>query len=129
MEVNKVTKKLRLTPQESVKFQLITELVFFKQATLTPSELEILTDLTLEGEIELGAFCNKTAKKMYVITKMEEFGVKAQNVRNIISKMEKKEFITKTIGKGKKKIKLHPNIEVFYEKNVLLDYNFISQNV
>ena len=129
MEVNKVTKKFRLTPQESVKFQLITELIFFKKEHMTPSELDILTNLTLAGEIELSLFCNESAKKMYTITKMEEFGVKAQNVRNIISKMIKKGYIDKSTGKGKKKIKLHPDIEVFYEGNVLLDYNLLSQNV
>lgn len=128
MEVNRITKKLRITPQDSVRYQLITSIIFFKKETLTPSELDILVYLAMEGEVELGKFCNETTKKMYVIEKMEQFSTKAQNVRNIINKLVKRGFIDKSLSPGRKSIKLHPEIEVHYEGNVLLDYNFLSVN-
>jgi len=128
MEVNRITKKLRITPQDNVRYQLITSIIFFKKETLTPSELDILVYLAMEGEIELGTFCNETTKKMYIIEKMEQFSTKAQNVRNIINKLVKRGFIDKSLEPGRKSIKLHPEIEVHYEGNVLLDYNFLSVN-
>lgn len=126
MEVNRITKKLRVTPQDSVRYQLITSIIFFKKETLTPSELDILVHLTMEGETELGKFCNETTKKMYTIEKMEQFSTKAQNVRNIINKLVKRGFIDKSLSPGRKSIKIHPEIEVHHEGNVLLDYNFLS---
>jgi DNA-binding MarR family transcriptional regulator len=128
MNVNRVTRKLRIAPADSVRFQLITSLVFFKKETLTPSELDILTHLALAGESELGSFCTETTKKMYVIEKMEEFSVKSQNIRNIINKLHKRGFIDKSTGKGKKSIMIHPDIELQCKGNVLLDYNFLSVN-
>ena len=128
MNVQRVTKKLRITPSDSVRFQLITALVFFKKETLTPSELDILTNLALEGTIELGAFCTSTTKKLYTIDKMEEFSVKSQNIRNIITKLNKRGFVDKSTGKGKKTIRLHPNIEIQADGNVLLDFHFLSTN-
>ena len=126
MDINRVTKKIRLSQMESVRFQLITALMFFKKETLTSSELDILTHLVLAEEDELGRFCTETVKKMYTITKMEEFSVKSQNIRNIITKLSKRGFILKSTGKGKKTIKLNPSIEIYHTGNVLLDYNFIS---
>lgn len=126
MEVNRITKKLRVTPQDSVRYQLITSIIFFKRETLTPSELDILVHLTIQGESELGKFCNQTTKEMYTIEKMEQFSTKAQNVRNIINKLVKRGFIDKSISPGRKTIKIHPEIEVHHEGNVLLDYNFLS---
>jgi DNA-binding MarR family transcriptional regulator len=128
MEVNRITKKLRITPQDSVRYQLITSIIFFRKETLTPSELDILVYLALEGEVELGKFCNETTKKMYVIEKMEQFSTKAQNVRNIINKLVKRGFIDKSLEPGRKSIKVHPEIEIHYQGNVLLDYNFLSVN-
>ena len=126
MDVNRITKKLRITPEDSVRYQLITSIIFFKRETLTPSELDILVYLAMEGDIELGKFCNETTKKMYTIEKMEQFSTKAQNVRNIINKLVKRGFIDKSLEPGRKSIKIHPEIEVYHEGNVLLDYNFLS---
>lgn len=129
MDVNRVTKKLRLPVEDSVRFQLITALVFTRKESITPTELDILIHLTLAGEAELGKFCNETVKKMYVIERMEDFSVKAQNIRNIITKLCKRNIVEKSAGKGKKTIKLHPTIEVFYQGNVLLDYQFLTTEV
>ena len=65
---------------------------------------------------------------MYTIEKMEQFSTKAQNVRNIINKLVKRGFIDKSFEPGRKFIKLHPEIEIHYQGNVLLDYNLLSVN-
>lgn len=126
MNVNKISKKLRITPQDSVRYQLITSIIFFRKETLTPSELEILILLSLSGPIDLGAFCTSTTKKMYVIEQPEKFSTKSQNVRNIINKLVKRGFIDKSEEPGKKTIQIHPEIEIHHKGNVLLDYNFLS---
>ena len=58
MEVNKVEKKYRLTHYDLVKYQVITEFVFFKKENLIDTDLELLTLLALEGPVELTKFCN-----------------------------------------------------------------------
>ena len=126
MDVNRITKKLRIAPKDSVRYQLITAIIFFKKEILTKSELDILVHLAIDGEVDLGTFCNETTKKMYVIEKMEQFSTKAQNIRNIVNKLTKRGFIVKSEGRGKKTISLDPTIEVYHKGNVLLDYNFLS---
>ena len=41
MQVNRVQKKLRVTRYDSVRFQIITEYVFFKKEALIPIDIEI----------------------------------------------------------------------------------------
>ena len=72
--------------------------------------------------MELSKFCNESAKKLYVIKKMEEFSVKAQNIRNRISKLQKRNLI----DKNGKQIKLSDNLNVFTKGNILIDYNFLA---
>lgn len=126
MNVNKITKKFRLTTKDSVRFQLISQLIFFQRKMITPAELDILIELVLTGECELGAFCNETAKKLYTIEKIEEFQAKSQNVRNIITKLQRRDIVSKSDGKGKKVIGIHPSVQIYYEGNVLLEYNLLS---
>ena len=129
MKANKITKKINLSVEDSIRFQLMTELIFFKGVTVTESELKILGLLVMTGEIELGFFCNETAKIIYKIDKMEDFAVKSQNVRNIVNKLYKKEIIEKVKNsKGKKWIRFTSNIPIKHKGNVLLEYNFLSLN-
>lgn len=128
MDINKIERKLKLEVKDFVRFQLIAALIFFKKETLTPSELEILTLLTITGETELGKFCNNSVKVMYNDVKMEEFAIKAQNIRNILTKMEKRGFIVKTAGSGRKSIKVHSDLAVYFEGNTLLNYQFLCIN-
>jgi hypothetical protein len=122
MQVYKVEKKLRLTKEDAVKYQLITELIFLKKDLLIDSDLNILTLLAIWGPMELSKFCNESAKKLYVIEKMEEFSVKAQNIRNRISKLQKRNLI----DKNGKQIKLSDSLNVFTKGNILIDYNFLA---
>jgi len=125
MEVNRVQKKIRVTPYELVKYQLITDLIFFKKEHLIPSDIEILTMLALHGPVELSKFCNASVKKIYGSVEPEEFSVRAQNIRNRISKLEKRGIVVKS-KENKKLIQITPTIDIHRKGNILLDYNFLS---
>jgi len=126
IQVKKIEQKRKLTVEESVKYQLITKLVFFEQMVLTPIEIEILVNLVISKENDLSSFCTLAVKKMYKIEKMEEFAIRSQNIRNIINKLVKKQLIVKSANVGKKSIKLNPKIEIFFEGAILLNYQFLS---
>lgn len=125
MEVNRVQKKIRVSSYDVVKYQIITELIFFKKEHLIPSDIELLTLLALWGPIELGKFCNAAAKKLYKNIEMEEFSVRAQNVRNRMAKLEKRGIIQK-INNGKRQIQISPSLSIYGKGNVLLDYNILA---
>ena len=119
----KVDKKMLLEKKELVKFQLLTELVFFKKETLIDSDMSILTLLALWGPIELSKFCNEAAKEMYDIQRMEEFSVKSQNIRNRVAKLQKRGLISKDA----RVIMVASSINVVTKGNILVDYNFLAK--
>lgn len=123
MQAYKVEKKMVIQKQDAIRYQLLTEIVFLKKETLIESDMNILTLLAMWGPIELSKFCNEAAKIMYEITKMEEFSVKAQNIRNRISKLQKRDLIVK---EGKV-IQMHPSINVVTNGNILIDYKFLAK--
>ena len=128
MQVNRVQKKIRLNAYDLVKYQIITELIFFKKEHLIASDIELLTLLALWGPMELGKFCNAAAKKIYDINAMEEFAIRSQNIRNRISKLQSREFVVKTENKKDKRklIQVNPALDIHKSGNVLLNYNFLS---
>lgn len=125
MEVKKVTKKLRVTTPDVIKYQLITEIVFFKNEYLIPSDLDILILLVKWGPMELVGFCMNAAKQLYPDTAPEDLSVRSQNVRNRIVKLEKRNIVTKS-KTGRKIISLNPDINIQSEGNILLDYNYLA---
>ena len=125
MEVNKVEKKYRLTHYDLVKYQVITEFVFFKKENLIDTDLELLTLLALEGSVDLTKFCNNVVKKTHPAINPEEFGVRAQNVRNKLTKLEKRGLIRKS-DTYKKTIEIAMSVPVLKSGNVLLDYKFLA---
>ena len=125
MEVKKVTKKLRITTPSVIKYQLITEIVFFKNEHLIPSDLEILILLVMWGPMDLVAFCLNAAKELYPETAPEDLSVRSQNVRNRIVKLEKRNIVTKS-KTGRKVISLNSDINIQSEGNILLDYNYLA---
>jgi hypothetical protein len=125
MEVKKVTKKLRITTPSVIKYQLLTEIVFFKDEHLIPSDLEILVLLVKWGPMELVGFCMNAAKELYPETAPEDLSVRSQNVRNRIVKLEKRNIVTKS-KTGRKIIYLNPEISIQSEGNILLDYNYLA---
>lgn len=110
--VNRVEQKAYLNKDEIIKFQLITY-CFFRSMALAEHELECLTLLAQNKEVDLGAFCRFIAQK--------EIYASAQSVRNVLNRLERKGLISKT-GKKNKRIQLHPDILVQTEGNILLEF-------
>jgi hypothetical protein len=125
MEVNRIQKKVRVSAHDLVKYQIMTEVMFFNKEHLIPSDIELLTLLGLWGPMELGAFCTKAAKTINKDIKPEEIAVRAQNVRNRVVKLEKRSLVEKN-GRSKKVIQITGRIPVAAKGNVLLDYNFLA---
>jgi hypothetical protein len=125
MEVKKVTKKLRVSTPDVIKYQLITEIMLFKKEHLIPSDLDILILLVMWGPMELVGFCMNAAKQLYPETAPEDLSVRSQNVRNRIVKLEKRNIVVKSKS-GRKVINLNPDINIQSKGNILLDYNYLA---
>lgn len=114
-----------MTSYDVVKYQILTEVLFFKKENLIPSDLELLTLLSLWGPMELVTFCANAAKKIYVDALPEELSVRSQNVRNRIVKLEKRNLVQKT-NEGRKQIQINPEYNIVSSGNILLDYNYLA---
>jgi len=125
MEVNKVQKKVRVSSFDLVKYQIITELIFFRKEHIIPSDIELLTLLAMWGPLELSAFCNAAAKHIYKDVTPEEFSIRSQNVRNRITKLVKRSIVVKS-GSNNKQVQIHPELVIHRKGNILLDYNFLA---
>lgn len=125
MEVSKIEKKYRLTHHDLVKYQVITEFVFFKKESLIDTDIDLLTLLAMRGPVELTKFCNEVVKKTFPDIIAEEFAVKSQNVRNKLGKLEKRGLIEKS-DSYKKIIQISISVPVIKTGNVLLDYKFLA---
>lgn len=125
MEVNRIQKKIRVTPHDIARYQIMTEVMFFKKEHLIPSDIELLTLLAIWGPMDLGTFCTQAAKNLNPNIKPEEIAVRAQNVRNRVVKLEKRALVEKS-RRGKKVIQINERIAIATKGNVLLDYNFLA---
>ena len=114
--VNQVGKKVKMTKWEIVKYQLLTH-CYLNKISVSEADLNCLTYLALEGDQELTSFCSKAHGK--------EIFSSIQSVRNCLTKAEKKNLIRKE-GKNKKKIYIHPDVGVFVNGTILLDFKFLS---
>ncbi len=123
MEARKVEKKYRLSKHELVKYQVITEFVFFKKENLIPSDIELLTLLGLWGPMELSRFCNTAAKRLHPNAEPEEFSSRAQNARNRMAKLIKRNVVVKS--EKTKKITIGSST-IEREGIILLDYKFLA---
>jgi hypothetical protein len=111
-----VEKKAKLEYWDLIKFQILTY-CYLEKVAVSESDLDCLTFLALSGEEELTVFCTRCAERGIFSS--------AQTVRNALTKAEKKNLIVKD-GKAKKKIALNPELKVFSQGNVLLDYKFAA---
>lgn len=128
MQINRVTRKVRLeTRFDSIRYQLITELVFLRKMQLIDSDLTYLSYLTLMGPLPLKEFCHKMVVILHgedITTDPNKYPVRLQTVRNRINALEKKGLVHKK-GRGKKEIFLNPGIPMMATDSVLLEYNFL----
>lgn len=116
MIVNQVSKRVKVGKKDIIKYQLLTY-CYLERINVSNADLDCLTMLAFNGEIELTEFCNYASDEGVFKT--------PQSVRNAVIKFERKGMIEKN-GKGRKMIKLHPTLNVQVEGTVLLDYKFVS---
>ena len=114
--VNKVDFKLKVDLDISIKYQIVTH-CFFNNILISNSDLEFLSVLAKNPNIEIAKFC-------ILLTNLSIFK-SAQSARNAISKAEKKTLIEKK-GNNKKTIYLNKNINVQSKGLVLLDYKILG---
>jgi hypothetical protein len=116
MIVNQVSKKVKLDKDIIVKYQLLTH-CYLEGINVSNADLNCLTMLAFNEEIELTEFCNYASDEGVFKT--------PQSVRNAVIKFERKGMIEKN-GKGRKLIKLSANLNIQVKGNVFLDYKFVS---
>ena len=115
-QVNQVNKKTVMTVSDIVKYQILTY-CFLNNIHLSNADIDCVTYLALLGEEDLTVFCEKIVKAKIFKS--------SQSVRNAITKIERKNIITKD-GKNKKKISINKIMNVITESPVLLNYNFLG---
>jgi hypothetical protein len=116
--VNQVQKKVMMSRRDVIKFQILTH-CYINRITLSDSDLECLTLLSIVGPIELSSFCFEASDE-HAVFKSE------QTVRNCINKCEKNTLVIKD-SKNKKIILLNPDLKVQTEGDILLDYKFLGR--
>ena len=114
--VNKVDKKVRVSVDEAIKYQILTH-CFFNNIQISNSDLKCLTQLAKDGETELTLFC----KKISIVDIFKS----PQSARNAITKAAKKNLIVKR-GKNKKTISISKELNVQTDGTILLDFKILG---
>lgn len=116
--VNQVQKRVKMPKWDVVKFQILVH-CYINRITMSDSDLNCLTLLSLNEPIELTEFC-------YEASSEEEWIFKSpQTVRNCINKAEKNGIVVKDPD-NKKIISINPSLKIQTEGIVLLDYKFLG---
>jgi hypothetical protein len=114
--VNQIDKRVKMSKWDIVKYQILTH-CYINKISVSEADLNCLTYLALEGDQELTSFCGKAHIK--------DIFSSTQSVRNCLTKAEKKNLIKKE-GKNKKKIFINPDLNVYSQGIILLDFKFLS---
>jgi hypothetical protein len=125
MQVLKKDKKLRVTEFDSVKFQLITELTFVRKEQVIHTDIDLLAILAIWGPSNLSEFCWNAANALYPNAEPEKLLLRAQNIRNKITKLTRRGFVEKT-SDTRKGVRLSPSLEVVTGRNILLNFNLLT---
>jgi hypothetical protein len=116
-EVTKISKKVRTTLDQTLKYQILTY-CFFKDVQVSNADLNCLVLLASLGEHELTDFCKIAVDKNIFKS--------AQSARNAVNKAFKKDLIFKN-GKIKKNIMLSKDMGVEAKGLVLLDFKILGE--
>jgi hypothetical protein len=127
-KVNKVDKKVSMTLEEIIKFQIVTY-CYINKITISESELSCLTLLGLNIKAELSDFCNACCDpdnkdKDSTLTHTKAIFKTPQTVRNSLAKLSNHNIISKNGLGHNKTIELNKDLKIQTEGNVLLDYKF-----
>ena len=114
--VKKVGKKVKVSIEETIKYQIITY-CFFKKIHISKSDLAFLAELAKNDDIELTAFCNLVAEKQIFKS--------TQSARNAVTKAEKKNLVVKN-GGNRKTISISKDINVQTKGLVPLDFKILG---
>ena len=116
MRVNKVDKKVRMSKDGVIKYQILT-FCFLNDVQISASDLSCLTELAKLGDHELTSFCKLVSDKQIFKS--------AQSARNAITKAEKKDLVNK-IGNNRKSICISDSMDIQTEGTIFLDYKFLG---
>jgi len=125
MEVKKIDRKLRVTMLDSVRYQLISELLFVRKDETILSDIDLLALVGIWGPMGLSEFCQKAAVHFDPEVKPEQLSLKAQNVRNKLVKLEKRGLIVKT-SEARKQVMLDPSLKITAGEPHLLNFNILA---
>ena len=114
--VNKVDKKVKMSKDEVIKYQILTY-CFLNNLLISNSDLNCLCELAKEGEVELTSFCSLISDKKIFKS--------SQSCRNALAKAEKKNLIIKK-GSNKKTIVINPDMNIQTEGTILLDSKILG---
>ncbi|NQY43346.1 MAG: hypothetical protein HRT87_08390 [Legionellales bacterium] len=113
---NKVDKKIKTTRYEVIRYQILTY-CFFNSIVITVSDLNCLTILAMNKNVELTKFCDMIVE--------EKIFKSSQSARNVINKLARKNLIDKD-GKNKKTVSLNSNMIIETEGLILLDFKILG---
>jgi hypothetical protein len=116
--VNQVQKRVMMSKKDVIKFQILTH-CYINRITMSESDLDCLTLLSLLGPIELTHFCYEASDE-HKIFKSE------QTVRNCINKCEKNNLVSKDPA-NKKIVFVNPDLKVQINGDILLDFKFLGR--
>ncbi len=116
--VKRVQKKVIMSTKDIIKFQLITH-CYLNRITVSNSDLECLTLLSLTGPIEIAHFCYDAADEQKIFKSQ-------QTVRNCINKCIKFKLVVKG-SKNKKLININTKLNIETLGSIFLDYKFLAK--
>jgi len=116
--VKRVQKKVIMSTKDIIKFQLITH-CYLNRITVSNSDLDCLTLLSLIGPLEISHFCYDAADEQKIFKSQ-------QTVRNCINKCIKFKLVIKD-KKNKKVVCINPKLNIETIGSIFLDYNFLAK--
>jgi hypothetical protein len=118
--VNQVQKRAVMPKWDVIKYQILTH-CYLNKISVSESDLNCLTLLSITGSIEITHFC-------YDASSEEDWIFKSpQSVRNALNKAEKNNLVIKDVD-NKKLIKINPLLKIQVEGDILLDYKFLGRD-
>ncbi len=128
-KVNLVDKKVAMTLEEVIKYQIITY-CFTKKLTISDSDLECLTVLALVKKSELSNFCNaccdpENKEKDSTLPFSRLIFKTPQTVRNCLAKMANYQLVIKKGSGHSKTVEINSELQIQTEGNILLNYKII----
>lgn len=129
--INKIQKSGYLDLWDIVKFQIQLH-CYLNKLTLSESDIDNLTLLSINGESELTDFCNGACleEERYENTNLKitkEIFKTPQSVRNSINKLENLKLVTKN-GRSKKKISINSSLNIQSKGTIFLEIKFLRKD-